>query len=221
MTEPPYAVAHVDEIPRRGGRSAIREHFGIEAFGVNTFRGDEAGGQVIGEHTEVGSTTKSHEELYLVMSGHATFTVGGEQVDAPVGTLVFVRDPDVRRGAVAREAGTTVLVIGAPRGEPFTVSPWEAASGFWPFYEAGDYDGAARYLEEALERHPGNANVLYNLACMESLGGRAEQALEHLRAAVAADENFRDYARGDSDYDPIREHPAFAEITGGVGRNGS
>ena len=214
MTEPRYAVAHVDEIPRRGGRGAIREHFGIEAFGVNTFRADEAGGQVISEHTEAGSDTKAHEELYLVTSGHATFTIDGEELDAPVGTLVFVRDPGARRGAVAREAGTAVLVIGAPRGEPFAVSPWEAASGFWPFYEAGDYDGAARYLEVALERHPGNANVLYNLACMESLAGRTEQALDHLHAAVATDENFRGYARGDSDFDPIREQPAFAELVG-------
>ena len=215
MSEAPYAVAHLDEMGRRGGRVPVREHFGIGAFGVNAFRGDEAGAQVVGEHTESGSSTRAHEELYLVLSGHATFTVDGEEVDAPAGTLVFVRDPAARRGAVAREAGTTVLVVGAPRGEAFSVSPWEAASGFWPFYEASDYEGAARYLEEALERHPGNAAVLYNLACMESLSGRKEEALEHLRAAVAADENFREYARGDSDFDPIREDPAFAEITGG------
>ena len=214
MSEPPYSVTHVDEIPRRGGRVPIREHLGIEAFGVNAFRTDEAGTQVVGEHTESGSSTRAHEELYVVASGHATFTVGGEEVDAPAGTLVFVRDPAVRRGAVAREPGTTVLVVGAPRGEAFSVSPWEAASGFWPHYEAGDYVAAARYLEDALEHHPGNAAVLYNLACMESLAGRPDSALEHLSASVAADENFRDYARRDSDFDPIRDDARFSELTG-------
>ena len=71
---------------------------------------------------------------------------------------------------------------------------------------------SVRRRREALEKYPDNASGLYNLACMESLAGRAEQALEHLRAAVSADENLRDYARGDSDFDSIRDQPAFAEL---------
>ena len=35
-----------------------------------------------------------------VVSGHAVFTVDGQDVDAPVGTLVFVRDPAVIRQPV-------------------------------------------------------------------------------------------------------------------------
>ena len=53
-----------------------------------------------------------HEELYFVLSGRATFTVDGERVDAPAGSLVFVKDPAMRRGAVADEAGTKILAIG-------------------------------------------------------------------------------------------------------------
>jgi hypothetical protein len=38
---------------------------------------------------------------------------------------VYVRDPDVRRGAVAREPGTVVFVAGGAPGEAYEVSPWE------------------------------------------------------------------------------------------------
>lgn len=58
-------------------------------------------------------------------SGRAAFTIAGEELDAPAGTLVAVTDSTVIRGAVAREPGTTVLVVGAPRGEPFALRNWE------------------------------------------------------------------------------------------------
>jgi quercetin dioxygenase-like cupin family protein len=63
-----------------------------------------------------------------VLSGRATFTVGGYSVDAPAGTFVHLPDPTVKRGAIGEEAGTTVLAMGATRGRPFEVSPWERRS---------------------------------------------------------------------------------------------
>jgi hypothetical protein len=36
-----------------------------------------------------------------------------------------VREPAVVRSAVANEADTAVLGIGAPAGEPYRVAPWE------------------------------------------------------------------------------------------------
>jgi hypothetical protein len=56
---------------------------------------------------------------------------------------------------------------------------------------------------------------LYNLACCESLAGRTTDALEHLRQAVDRSERVRSYAKEDSDFDPIRDEPAFKELIGG------
>ncbi len=102
----------------------VRHHLGVSAFGVNAYIARAAGELVIEEHSE-GSA--GHEELYVVSSGRATFTIAGEEIDAPAGTLVAVTDPLVVRGAVAREPGTTVLVVGAPRGDPYVLRNWERA----------------------------------------------------------------------------------------------
>ena len=104
----------------------LRHELGVEAFGINAWVGREEGAEVIEEHDEAGEgPADNHQELYVVVEGHATFTVDGKEVDAPRGTLVFVGDPSLVRRAVARSAGTTVLAIGAPVGKGFTPSPWE------------------------------------------------------------------------------------------------
>ena len=215
-----FHVARLADMERRPvwegvARTPVREHFDIGAFGINAFTADTPGAVVVEEHDELGSGAGRHEELYYVVSGSATFTVDGEEVDAPTGTFVFIRDPAARRSATARDPGTTVLAVGGPRGEPFAVAPWEASSAMWPHYQAGDYDRAIQVLADALARYPGNPNVLYNLACCESLAGRRDEALAHLRAAVASDDRFRGHARGDPDFDLIRDDPAFAELTAG------
>jgi tetratricopeptide (TPR) repeat protein len=209
-----FATARLSEIgtvPSNEDFSVVplRLHFGIEGFGVNAYTVEEAGAQVIEEHDELGSGAGRHEELYLVVEGHATFTVDGEEVDAPAGTLVYVRDPAARRTATARSAGTTVLVVGGTPGVAFRASPWEFWLAAHPAFAAGDYERAAEIAAAGLELHPGNPSVLYNLACYESLAGRREQALEHLRLAVETDPKFAGYAATDSDLDAIRDEPGF------------
>jgi hypothetical protein len=104
----------------------LRHRLGIGAFGVGAWVGREAGDEIIEEHDENNENpADNHEELYLVVDGHATFTVDGQELDAPRGTLVFVKDPSILRHAVAREPGTTLLAIGATPGVAFTPSPWE------------------------------------------------------------------------------------------------
>jgi hypothetical protein len=104
----------------------VRHRLGVEAFGVNAFLAREAGDEVIEEHNEINEDPAgNHQELYVVIEGHATFTVEGEELDAPRGTLVFVSDPSIVRKAVARSASTVVLAIGATAGTAFEPSPWE------------------------------------------------------------------------------------------------
>ena len=107
----------------------VRRHFDIRAFGVNAITGD-AGSELVEPHHErddESNLTDGHEELFAVMSGHAAFTVDGEAIDAPAGTLVFVRDPALIRSATATADGTSILAIGGRPGVPFEVSRWERA----------------------------------------------------------------------------------------------
>ena len=101
----------------------LRHHFGLEAFGVNAFVQAEAGGRVIDDHRETGTR---HQELYVVLWGRAEFELEGEPYDCPAGMCIAVRDPNVRRTAIAVEPGTAVLAIGAAPGEVYEVSSWDA-----------------------------------------------------------------------------------------------
>jgi hypothetical protein len=104
----------------------VRHHFGLSAFGTGLFRGAQAGDMVIEEHDErAEGDSPGHEELYLVVAGHAEFTVGGESVDAPSGTFVAVRDPELVRSATAKVDDTLVLAVGAAPGQAFAISDWE------------------------------------------------------------------------------------------------
>jgi len=124
----PYTAAHIDDIPVEPGGSLdtewkpVRRFFGIGSFGTNLARATKAGDLLTHDHDE---TAARHEELFLIVSGHATYRVNGEQIDAPAGTFLYVPDPAVVRGAVAREAGTTMLIIGAEPGCVFTPSDWD------------------------------------------------------------------------------------------------
>jgi hypothetical protein len=215
-----YEATTLDELAEAGqteGRLSmrVRRHFDIGAFGVNARRAEQEGVQIVSEHDETGPMSGGHEELYVVLSGHATFTVDGEEVDAPAGTLLFVRDTATKRGAVAREAGTEVLIVGGKPGQAFTESPWETVSEMWPIYQAGEYDKALEILRRGEERLPGNPGILYNIACMEALTGQTEQAFAHLGRAVES-EYFRKHAKTDDDLASLRSDPRFAELVGPI-----
>jgi tetratricopeptide (TPR) repeat protein len=208
-----YTVAHLDEIDEiNDGRvpfRPVRHHFGIMSFGVNAWTGRGAGDRIINEHDEA----DDNEELYLVHRGRATFELDGERIDAPTGTLVFVR-PGVKRTAFAEEPGTTIVALGGTPGKAYEPDGWELWAPLNPLYEAGKYAEAADRGRELIKAHPDVAGLLYNLACCESLAGRKADAIEHLRLAIDRAERFRSFAAGDSDFEPIRDEPAFKELMG-------
>jgi tetratricopeptide (TPR) repeat protein len=203
-----HAVAQVNDIEKLGNLVPVRFHFGIEAFGVNVWTG-ESGEGLVPEHDEGGDD----QELYVVIAGRATFTVGSDEFDAPVGTLVYVPGEE-RRKAVAAEPGTQVLAVGATRGKAFEASDWELWNPAREAYAAKDYERAIELLDEQLAKHPHNGTLLYNLACVESLAGRRDTALEHLRQSIEARESFREFARGDDDFASLRDDPRFSALTG-------
>jgi tetratricopeptide (TPR) repeat protein len=211
MTEKRYDVARIAELEDERGWSPIRKRFDAQAFGVNAWTVHEADGRIIPEHDEVPS---GHEELYIVTAGHAAFTVDGEEIDAPVGTIVFVSDPAAKRGAVAREPETTVLAVGATPGKAYRPRSWETNADIPALFDRGEYEEARRVLTDALGRYEDDAGVLYNLACADALLGRKDEALDHLRAALADNPVFAENAREDSDFASLRDDPRFAKILG-------
>jgi hypothetical protein len=213
MTER-YRVLRLDEVDGYSDEGRPRWHMiramlGIESFGINAWRATEAGQVLIGEHDELGPGAGGHEELYFVVSGRATFTVDGEPVAAPEGSLVYVKDPRTRRSAVADEAATTILVIGGRPGVPFSVSSWERSAEALRFWTTGEWDRAIEVLEAQRAADPDNANVLYNLACAESRAGYHAAAVEHLSLSIEREPSFAALARDDTDLDAIRDDDRF------------
>jgi hypothetical protein len=201
-----YHAMTLDEVEPINGWLPLRRRLGITAFGVNAWRPQDDGRTVIGEHDE---TTTGHEELYVVIRGHATFTVDGDEIDAPAGTLVFVSDPSLRRAAVANDPDTTILTAGGKPGEAYAPLPWEENAEIIPLFGRGEYAEAKRRLEEALERHPEAGGLLYNLACAESRLAETDAALAHLERAIEIWPGFREAAAGDPDFEAIRDDSRF------------
>jgi tetratricopeptide (TPR) repeat protein len=210
-----YVVAQIDELEEvNDGRCPmrpVRALLGIRSFGVNTWTGHNAGDRIINEHDEGDDEGDSQEELYLVQQGRATFELDGDRVEAPAGTFVFVR-PNVKRTAFAEEPETTIVALGGTPGKAYEPQGWEIWAPLNPLYAAGEYAEAADRGRTLLEEHPQYGGLFYNVACCESLAGQTEEAIEHLRVSIDRSKSFRSLAANDSDFDPIRDEPAFKEL---------
>jgi hypothetical protein len=208
MTEQRWKAAKLDEIEPRDRWIPIREHFGIQAFGINAYRNGEDG-RILNEHDEESS---GQEELYVVLDGEATFTIDGEEVSARAGTLVFV-SPEATRTATG---DATIVAIGAKPGEAYRALNWGSA---WNQhreslrqYQDKQYAEAAQTVREALAANPDHPGLHYNLACFSVLAGdTSDETLEHLRRSVELFPPFREQAPTDDDFASIREDPRFKE----------
>jgi uncharacterized cupin superfamily protein len=128
---PSYETAHIDDMAAKQWPHwiPIRHHFGIETFGMNAYRRN-AGESAVSEHDESASGAP---ELFYVANGHATFSVDGDEIDAPAGTCVWVKDAGAKRAATAKVDGTLVLAVGAAAaGEAYAPAGWDTQ------YLAGD-----------------------------------------------------------------------------------
>jgi hypothetical protein len=145
------------------------------------------------------------------------------------GSQVFSTEPD--------EPDLVVVSVGAfadPSFPPPTESgydsrrhPWvrlpdaiqRFAPELWepvrPVYAAGRYAEAADMGRVLIEGRPDQAYLFYNTACCESLAGRTADAVEHLGHAIGMWAGCRELAKQDSDFDPIRDEPAFRELVDG------
>jgi hypothetical protein len=179
----------------------VRGQLGIRAFGAAAFTAEQPGELVVEPHTESGDG-RGHQELYFVARGHAEFTLGGQQLEAPEGTFVFVEDPAVHRSAVATQPGTAVLVFGGeraftPAGEEYMARVRHLA--------ASDPEGALRLAEQGLRELPESPGARYAMALATAAQGDDSRAREWLAQAVAEIPELVAEARGD---------PALARLLG-------
>jgi tetratricopeptide (TPR) repeat protein len=177
----------------------LRKHLGITAFGINAYTATEAGQDVVEEHNE---ERLGHEEIYVVVSGRATFVLDGDEVEVPAGSAVFLRDPKVKRYARAEEPGTTVLAVGGKPGS-HEVSAWEYFFTAYAIAE-DDLDGAIDELKAGLAEKPDHAPLHYHLACINARAGRLDEARRQLDRALELDPELTKWADEDEDLAPIR-----------------
>jgi tetratricopeptide (TPR) repeat protein len=195
-------LAELESVPGPGSLrwTPIRKRYGISAFGVNAYTAAEAGQDVVEEHTE---ERLGHEELYVVVSGRATFVIDGEEREVPAGSFVYLRDPKLKRYARAEEPGTTVLAIGGKPGQ-HEISAWEYFFAAYPKADAGDYDGALAELDEGLTQKPDHPPLLYHRACILARMGRLDEARTWLERALAGDPELKRWADEDEDLARLR-----------------
>ena len=193
----PIAVGELTWLP-------LRRALGATGFGIGAWTAAEAGDELIESHDETSTGAGAQQELYLVLGGRATFTVGDQELDAPTGTMVLV-DVGTRRSAVAAEPDTTVLVVGGRPGAALPASPFEHYYAAQPAYDAGDYDRAVAIASEGLEDWPDHPLIHYQLACFHARAGRLDDARRSLDIAFAGDERTRGWAAEDDDLAALRE----------------
>ena len=206
-----YEILTLDEAETGRHRGStlipVRHLLGFRPAGVNAWKAD-TGGQLIPPHEEDGG----NEELYAVVRGRATFTVGDEEADAPAGTLIFL-PAEVFRTAVAAEDGTIVFVVGGTVGAAFHSSGWDSLALAETYRQAGRLDEGRRAVEQLVAQYPGYWGAAYNAGRWEALAGNPDGAFEYLRRAkelnpVEAGPFFRE----DGDLDPLRDDPRFDEL---------
>jgi mannose-6-phosphate isomerase-like protein (cupin superfamily) len=189
------AIEDVEAVPWQGTDLVwrpLRHALGTHVAGLAAFTAERAGQTVVEPHRE-SADGRGHEEVYVVLRGRATFTLDGEALDAPAGTLVRVA-PAVHRGAVAAEPGTTVLALG--REPDFRPSASEWIERARPHLRAAP-ERARAILDELHALRPGSPGDLIGQALLadepraRALLAEALAAHPEYRVALSADPDLK------------------------------
>jgi len=207
-----YSLDEIEAVPyhQREGELLIpvQQTIGYRAAGVNGWLGDP-GDTLVPEHEE-----DSDEELYVVVRGHATFTVDGASVDAPQGTLIHLLAGE-KRTAVSEEHGTIVLAIGATPGVAPEPSGWTSFVVADAYRRQGRVDEGRAAIRQMLDLHGDVWFAPYNAACFEALAGDPDAAFALLEDAIHIDADAaREHAKGDDDFVSLREDARWRELVG-------
>jgi mannose-6-phosphate isomerase-like protein (cupin superfamily) len=183
-------IDELEAIPWPGAKTTwrpLRHAVGARIVGMGAYTAEEAGQDVVEPHRE-STGGMGHHEVYIVVRGRATFTLDGEEVDAPAGTVVRV-DPQVHRHAVAAEPRTAVVALG---GEP----TYEPSSSEWierarPYIRS-DPARARTIVDDLRAQRPDSPGVPIAEALLAIGRGDREAASEALRAVPQYHDRLRD-----------------------------
>jgi serine/threonine protein kinase/Tfp pilus assembly protein PilF len=76
----------------------------------------------------------------------------------------------------------------------------------------GEKEKGLEWAERAIEIDPSDGGVCYNVACLFSLEGEVDRAIECLLEAVKVGFAHRDWVDNDPDLDPLRNDPRFKAL---------
>jgi tetratricopeptide (TPR) repeat protein len=76
----------------------------------------------------------------------------------------------------------------------------------------GEHEKGLDWARRALALEPDDSMVIYNVACIYSLAGRAAEALDCIERAVDAGLTQRGWLEHDSNLDLIRKEPRFQAL---------
>jgi TolB-like protein/Flp pilus assembly protein TadD len=76
----------------------------------------------------------------------------------------------------------------------------------------GQVEKGLGWGDRALALDPGDAGVLYNVACLNGVAGRAETALDHLERAVQNGFGHREWIEHDPDLESLRSDPRYQAL---------
>jgi tetratricopeptide (TPR) repeat protein len=147
--------------------------------------------------------------LELGMAGHALDALDRfGDLDALSDHALYLKGESLRALGRFREAIEPLKR--AALGRPEHVHVWLALG--WCHKRCGRLDLAIESLQESLAADPGDALVHYNLACYWSLAKNKRHALDYLSKALDLKEHYRNLIADESDFDPIRDDPAFQAL---------
>jgi quercetin dioxygenase-like cupin family protein len=176
----------------------LRGALGTHVCGMAAFTAERAGQEVVEAHAEA-QEGRGHEEVYVVLRGRATFTLGGTELDAPAGTFVRVA-PATRRYAVAAEPGTAVLALGGPPGFTPSASEWiERARA----HARDDPARATAIIDGLRALRPESPGVDIGEALLALARGDRPAATRALGAVVDRHPEYRDALVSDPDLGPL------------------
>ena len=76
----------------------------------------------------------------------------------------------------------------------------------------GNLNEAEMYLNKAIKKDPANIDIIYNLACLESLRNNKSKAIELLTKVIELDKNYILRVEKDKKLDNIRDLIEFKEL---------
>ena len=82
----------------------------------------------------------------------------------------------------------------------------------------GENEKGLEWARQALAMDPNEPMVLYNVACIQSLAGKIEEAIDSIERSVENGLTQKSWLEHDSNLDPLRNHPRFQAVVALLGK---